>query len=218
MDSTGRCGAAVVTRRRVSASPPAVAGRAAPSVTPDRRVRSRPVETSTPLPPPPPAPPHAPPRRRDVRSLPRPGQLTPGWRLDRRRRGSWRSSPTPGPGRSSRELGLATWWLGPISEPQPFFVMLVPFAAPAAMVVATLNNSRRLPWYGLTASLVGVAVGLADLDHVQRLAYVELAIAGAAALVSIASFSGVYRTVAGLAGRDPTERRPWQPEPQPTAP
>jgi hypothetical protein len=101
----------------------------------------------------------------------------------------------------SRELGLATWWLGPISQPQPFFVMLAPFAAPAVMVVLALNNARRLPWYGLTASLVGVAVGLADLDHVRRLAYVELAIAAAGAMVSVASFSGVYRAVpAGPAG------------------
>jgi hypothetical protein len=97
--------------------------------------------------------------------------------------------------KASRELGLATWWLGPVSEPQPLIVMLLPFLAPAAMVVATLNNARRLPWFGLAASSVGASIGLADLDRVRRLAYVELAIAAAAALVSVASLSGLYRAV-----------------------
>ena len=96
--------------------------------------------------------------------------------------------------KASRELGLATWWLGPLSQPQPVFVMLLPFVAPAAMVVATLNTARRLPWYGLTASAACAAVGIGDLDRIQRLAYVELAIAAAGALVSIASLSGLYRS------------------------
>ncbi|MET0577494.1 MAG: hypothetical protein ABW122_02460 [Ilumatobacteraceae bacterium] len=178
------------------------------------------METSTPLPPPPPPPPSATP----ARSTPRAGQLTPGWRLVTGTTWVMVFVAYTGAWKVSRELGLATWWLGPISEPQPFFVMLAPFAAPAAMVVANLNNSRRLPWYGLAASLVGVAVGLADLDHVRRLAYVELAIAGAAALVSIASFSGVYRAVAPDPGGTADAAAALsagpsvQQEPQPTAP
>jgi hypothetical protein len=94
----------------------------------------------------------------------------------------------------SRELGLSTWWLGPIGEPQPVFVLLLPFVAPVAMVVATLNQTRWLPIAGLVASAVTAAVGLGDLDRVLRLAIVELAIAGAAAAVSIASFAGLYRS------------------------
>jgi hypothetical protein len=94
----------------------------------------------------------------------------------------------------SRELGLSTWWLGPIGEPQPVFVLLLPFVAPVAMVVATLNQTRWLPIAGLVASAVTAAVGLGDLDRVLRLAIVELAMAGAAAAVSIASFAGLYRS------------------------
>jgi hypothetical protein len=97
--------------------------------------------------------------------------------------------------KASRDLGLATWWLGPISQPRPVFVMLLPFVAPAAMVIAALNNARWLPWFGLAASAVCAAVGLGDLDRVQRLADVELAIAAAGALVSVASISGLYRSV-----------------------
>jgi hypothetical protein len=95
----------------------------------------------------------------------------------------------------SRELGLATWWLGPIGEPEPVFVLLIPFVAPAVMVIAALNNARRLPVAGLVASAVTAAIAVADLDEVFRLALVELAIAGAAAAVSIASFAGLYRSV-----------------------
>jgi hypothetical protein len=93
----------------------------------------------------------------------------------------------------SRELGLSTWWLGPVGEPQPVFVLLLPFVAPSAMVLATLNNTRRLPWAGLLASAVTAAIGVGDLDRVVRLGIVELAIAGAGAAVSVASFSGLYR-------------------------
>ena len=95
--------------------------------------------------------------------------------------------------KASRELGLATWWLGPVSEPQPIFVMLVPFVAPAAMVVATLNNVRRLPWYGLVASAVAVLIGIVDLGRVRRLGVVELAIAAAGALVSSPASAARYR-------------------------
>jgi hypothetical protein len=95
--------------------------------------------------------------------------------------------------KSSRELGLSTWWLGPVSEPQPVVVMLLPFVAPAAMLLATLNNVRWLPWGGLVASAGTAAIGIADLDRVPRLGLVEVAIAGAAAAVSVASFGGRYR-------------------------
>ena len=97
--------------------------------------------------------------------------------------------------KASRELGLATWWLGPVSAPKPIFVMLLPFVAPAAMVMAALGNARRLPWYGLLASAVALLVALPDLDRVRRLGIIELAIAAAGALASVASFAGMYRKV-----------------------
>ena len=83
--------------------------------------------------------------------------------------------------KASRELGLATWWLGPTAEPRPFPVLLVPFVAPLAMMIATINNSRRLPWYGLAAAAVGVAIAIGDLGTFRRLGLVELGIAVAAA-------------------------------------
>ena len=42
--------------------------------------------------------------------------------------------------KTSRELGLSTWWLGPVGEPQPIFVTMLPFVAPLAMVLLAVNN------------------------------------------------------------------------------
>jgi hypothetical protein len=95
--------------------------------------------------------------------------------------------------KTSRELGLNTWWLGPLGEPQPWVMTLLPFLAPGAMLVLALNNSRWLPWAGLVASAWLAVVAVLDLDAVWRLALVELAIAAAGALVSVASLGGRYR-------------------------
>jgi hypothetical protein len=126
-------------------------------------------------------------------AVPRPGQLTPGWRYATAAMWFLVFVAYSGVWKASRELGLATWWLGPVSEPRPFFVMLLPFVGPAAMVLAALANARRLPWYGLAASGVALLIAIPDVDRVRRLGIVEVAIAVAAALVSVAGFAGTYR-------------------------
>jgi hypothetical protein len=125
-----------------------------------------------------------------------PGQLTTGWRYATAAMWFLVFVAYSGVWKASRELGLSTWWLGPISQPQPIFVMLVPFVGPAAMVVAALANARRLPWYGLVVSAVALLIAIPDLDRVRRLGIAEVAIAVAAALVSVAGFAGTYRKVA----------------------
>jgi 4-amino-4-deoxy-L-arabinose transferase-like glycosyltransferase len=109
--------------------------------------------------------------------------------------------------KASRELGVATWWLGPDGAPRPIVVMLLPFVVPLVMVVLALNNVRRLPWYGLAAAAIAAVIGIVDLSYVRRLGIVEIVIAAAGAAVAIAGFAGVYR-------REPT----GAPEPQPVDP
>jgi hypothetical protein len=92
--------------------------------------------------------------------------------------------------KASRELGIATWWLGPAGRPRPFPIVLAPFLAPGVVVALALNNARRLPWIGLSAAAVSAAIGVVDLSYIRRLGYVELLLAAAAAAVSIASFTG----------------------------
>jgi hypothetical protein len=94
---------------------------------------------------------------------------------------------------ASRQLGLSTWWRGPVGDPQPFVVTLIPFCSPAAMAIAALYHVRWLPWYGLVASVVTALIGLGDVGRVPRLGAIELALAAATGLFSVASLSGCYR-------------------------
>jgi hypothetical protein len=64
------------------------------------------------------------------------------------------------------------------------------------MLLATVNQLRWLPWAGLAASGVTAAIAVGDLDRATGVALVEFAIAGAAAIVSLASLTGVYRRAA----------------------
>jgi hypothetical protein len=94
---------------------------------------------------------------------------------------------------TSRQLGLATWWLGPPADAQPFVVTMLPFLAPTLMAAATLNRTRYVPLLGLGAAAVTAAVGVADLGRVRGLGVVEILVAVAAAAVSVAALSGMYR-------------------------
>lgn len=94
---------------------------------------------------------------------------------------------------TSVQLGLSTWWLGPRADRQLLVVRLSPFVGPALLLLGVINHVRWLAWWGLAASAVLAAYGLGDLGRVGSLAAGELAIAGAAALASIAALSGTYR-------------------------
>lgn len=166
---------------------------------------SQPVETSLPSPPPPSSEPTpagvgqvggAPTRRLPswlAGGAPRPGQLTPGWRLTVIAAWVLATLGWMAAWKSSRELGLSTWWLGPSSDPRPFFLMLLPFVPVVAMIVLAVQNVRHLAWWGLAASAVGAAIAAGDLGRVVRLGIVEMAIAVATAAVSVASLAGRYR-------------------------
>lgn len=123
----------------------------------------------------------------------RPGQLTMPWRVATIAMWTFVFVAISGVWKASQELGLATWWLGPFSAPNPFFVILVPFYAPTVVIVAALNNGRRVPWIGLTASAVTAAIGVVDLGKVTRLGLAELALAAAGAVFSLSSLTGTYR-------------------------
>lgn len=123
----------------------------------------------------------------------RPGQLTMPWRVATVAMWTFVFVAMAGVWKASQELGLATWWLGPFSSPNPFFVILVPFYAPTVVIVTALNNGRRVPWVGLTASAVTAAIGVVDLGGVTRLGLVELALGGAGAVFSVTSLTGTYR-------------------------
>ena len=143
---------------------------------------------------PPAAPPDAPVR------APRPGQLTPGWQVVVTI--AWVATlvALAAVWNASRQLGLSTWWLGPTAQPRPVWITLAPFVPPGVVALLALTGRRHVPWFGLAAAACIAAVGVGDLDRVTGLGVVELLIAGASALVSVAAFGGAYRRA--------TERRP----------
>lgn len=100
--------------------------------------------------------------------------------------------------RTSRTMGLSTWWLGPPAEPQLLFVQLLPFYAPLAMVILASRATRHLPWFGLAASAVGALIAIGDLQRFDRLALLEFVAVAAGVFVSVGSFAGVLRSERGI--------------------
>lgn len=96
--------------------------------------------------------------------------------------------------KASQEVGLATWWRGPRSNPRPIVVQLLPLYAPTVMVMGAIGRWRRLGEASLVAALVTVAIALGDLGTVPKLAWVELALGGAAVLFSLASIAAARAT------------------------
>ena len=127
------------------------------------------------------------------RPLAAPGQLTAGWRFVTGLTWALAIVAYVAVWKTSRELGLNTWWLGPLGDPQPAFVTMLPFVAPLVMVLLVVNNSRLIPWAGFAAAALAAGIAAFDFATVPRLALVELAIAVAGALISVACFAGRYR-------------------------
>jgi hypothetical protein len=97
---------------------------------------------------------------------------------------------------TSRTLGLSTWWLGPETAPRLFLVSVVPFVLPVAATVLIIRNRQFLPFAGLLAAAGTAAVGAGDITRIPGLAAIEIALAIAGALVSVASLAGMYRPAA----------------------
>jgi hypothetical protein len=124
----------------------------------------------------------------------RPGQLTPGWQIAVTLVWVATLVALAAVWNTSRQLGLSTWWLGPPAQPRPVWMTLAPFVPPAVVAVLALTGRRYVAWAGLVAAACIAAVGLGDLGRVTGLGVVELLIAAAGAMASIAAFSGTYRT------------------------
>ena len=95
--------------------------------------------------------------------------------------------------KASEELGITTWWLGPRSSPQPVFMRLIPFFVAAVFGMIASYNVRHGPVFGLIGGVVLASIAIPDLSRSTGLATIEFAIAGAALLVSLVSFTGTYR-------------------------
>ena len=124
---------------------------------------------------------------------PRAGRLTPAWRLVFGLAWAMAVLAYVAVWTSSRTMGLGTWWLGSVSDPQPLPVRLVPFVPCFVALAAAARNTAATAPIGIAAAIGLVAVGAGDLTTYPRYAAVELAIAGATAAVGIAALGGRTR-------------------------
>jgi hypothetical protein len=124
---------------------------------------------------------------------PRPGELSPPWRIALILTWVGAFLAYMAVWKTSEELGLATWWLGPRSNPQPVVVRVIPFVVIAVFGVFASYNVRRLPWISLGGSVALALIAVPDLSRSTGIATIEFAIAVAVALVSVASLTGRYR-------------------------
>ena len=129
------------------------------------------------------------------------GELTPAWRIAVILTWVGAFLAYLAVWKASEEIGIATWWLGPRSHPQPIPIRLIPFAVVAVFGMLAGSNVRRLPWISLAGSGVLALIAVPDLSRSGGLAAIEFAIAGAVALVSLGSFTGMYRAAASDADR-----------------
>jgi hypothetical protein len=104
---------------------------------------------------------------------------------------------------ASVQLGIATWWVGPRSQPTPAVVRMIPFLLALAVVLPIAYNRRHLHRVGLVGAMFAVVIALPDLNRSVGLAVVELAIAASLALVSAMSATGVARPAGSPVGSDP---------------
>jgi hypothetical protein len=126
-------------------------------------------------------------------AAPRPGELTPSWRLITAVAWLAVAVAQGAVWKTSDQLGMSTWWLGPRGEPRPVAVQLLPFLPAVVMVLAAANRVRFLAWWGVVCAALVAAIGVADLGVMAELGWVEIGIGAAALLVSVASFAGAYR-------------------------
>lgn len=93
---------------------------------------------------------------------------------------------------TSRTVGKPPWWLGPSVDPAPIVMIAVPIALIVMPGVLFLRTHRRAPLAGLVCAGALVVVGLADIGATPGVAVVEIVVAVAGAMGSLAANAGVF--------------------------
>lgn len=122
-----------------------------------------------------------------------PGRLTPGWRNTFVAGWIGVIAALGCFWQACRVGGFAPWWLGPETDLQPFYLVGLPFVAPALAALAGLNNIRYASHAGIVAGVATMALSLGDIGDHPGMALVEVAIGAAGVLISVASLAGRLR-------------------------
>lgn len=134
---------------------------------------------------------------RDAGTPLRAGQFTVGWQI--MLAAAWTAAffAFAAVWKTSEEIGIGTWWLGPRAQPQPIFVRVAPFALTLAVGMLAVYNVRRTAWLSAIASVAIAGCAAFDMTLSGGLAAIEFAIAGSMLLVSIGAVIGALRVRPG---------------------
>lgn len=111
--------------------------------------------------------------------------------------------------KASEEMGIATWWLGPRSNPQPVVIRLIPFVVTATFGAISSFRFRHVSLLSIGGAVMLGVIAVPDFSRSVGLAVVEVAIAVAVGLVAAVSLTGRYRAPTSHA---PTQRPVAPPE------
>ena len=95
--------------------------------------------------------------------------------------------------KTSRTMGLSTWWLGASGDPRVVFVQALPFIPSVLVIIAASRNSRFVPVFGVITSALVALIATGDIGRFDRLAIVQFVVAGGGLLVSVAACAGMVR-------------------------
>ncbi|MGD9995398.1 MAG: hypothetical protein AB7L17_01830 [Ilumatobacteraceae bacterium] len=127
------------------------------------------------------------------RRIARPGELTPAWRATFIVAWGCVLIAMVAIARTAWKMGLSTWWTGPRFEPRALPVLLIPSIVAVVVIVLAARNARFLPYWGMTGAVALAAIASGDVGRFDGLAVAEFTVAGAAMLVSLASFAGLLQ-------------------------
>ncbi len=124
----------------------------------------------------------------------RSGQLTPAWRITFVVGWVAVVLGLAAVVKTSRTMGLSTWWLGASGDPRVVFVQGLPFIPSVLVIIAACRNSRFVPVFGVIASALVALIAAGDIGRFDRLAIVQFVVAGGGLLVSVAACAGMVRS------------------------
>ena len=96
---------------------------------------------------------------------------------------------------SAYTVGKPTWWLANQTNGPFSILLIVPFLAPAVVIVTVLRASRFAALAGLIATAILAVTSIIDISRSPGIALGEAVLAGCTALTTIAAIAGRRRSV-----------------------
>ncbi len=96
---------------------------------------------------------------------------------------------------SAYTVGKPTWWLADRANGVMAILVIVPFLAPATVIITALRASRFVALAGLAATALLALTSIVDISRSPGIALGEAILAGCTALTTIATIAGRRRSV-----------------------